>query len=130
MSTVAEGQGVAVVDVPDRERVPRSAIGSIRNVLGKRPWLEWLIPAALCAVMLGKLLLIGRQLSQTADETTHRYSGYRYLKCGDLTVSPEHPPLARIVAAAPPLPMNFAVNCAPYKGDDCPASGCGPQLVV
>ncbi|MGD0792532.1 MAG: glycosyltransferase family 39 protein [Terriglobales bacterium] len=88
------------------------------NAIEKYPWLEWLIPAALCAVMMGQLLLTGRQLSQTADEATHLYSGYRYLKCGDLTVSPEHPPLAKVIAAAPLLFMNFAVNCAPFQGDD------------
>lgn len=79
--------------------------------------LEWLIPTAICALMLGQLLLTSRQLSQTADEATHLYSGYRYLKCGDLTVSPEHPPLAKVVAAAPLVSMNFAVDCAPFKGD-------------
>jgi len=82
-----------------------------------------MIPAALCAVMLGQLLLSVRQLSQTCDEPTHLYAGYRYLKCGDLTVSPEHPPLARIVAAAPLLPMNFAVNCAPFRGGDVGQAG-------
>lgn len=79
--------------------------------------LEWLIPIAICAFMLGQLLLTSRQLSQTADEATHLYSGYRYLKCGDLTVSPEHPPLAKVIAAAPLVSMNFAVDCAPFKGD-------------
>jgi len=86
------------------------------HVLEKYPWLEWLIPAALCALMLGQLLLSVRQLSQTADEATHLHSGYRSLKCGDFTVSPEHPPLAKAIAAAPLLSMNFAVDCAPYKG--------------
>ena len=95
-----------------------SVIGNIRCVLGKHPWLEWLIPAALCTIMLAQLLLSDRQLSQTADEATHLYSGYRYLKCGDLTVSPEHPPLAKIVAAAPLFTMNFAVSCEPFKEDD------------
>ena len=79
--------------------------------------LEWLIPALLCAVTLAQLLLSSSQLSQTADEATHLYSGYRYLKCGDLTVSPEHPPLAKVIAAAPLLPMDFVVNCAPNKDD-------------
>jgi|SRR5208337_193154 len=118
MSTVAEGEGLVVVDAPDRERIRMSVIGSIRSALQKDPWLEWLIPAALCAVMLGQLFLIGRQLSQTADEATHIYSGYRYLECGDLTVSPEHPPLAKIIAAAPLLSMKFAVDCTPFNGDD------------
>ncbi len=103
--------------VVDDER-PTGLGDPANNVLQKYPWLEWLIPAALCAVMLGQLLLSVRQLSQTADEATHLYSGYRYLKCGDLTVSPEHPPLAKVIAAAPLLAMNFAVNCAPVGSTD------------
>ena len=84
----------------------------------KAATLEWLIPAALCAVLLGQLLFSDRQLSQTADEATHLYSGYRALKCGDFTVSPEHPPLAKTIAAATLLPMNFAVDCAPFMGGE------------
>ncbi len=86
MPAIAEDQGVAVVHAPDR--VPTTVIGSIPSVLRERRWLEWLIPATLCAVMLGQLLLSVRQLSQTCDEPTHLYAGYRYLKCGDLTISP------------------------------------------
>jgi len=80
--------------------------------------LEWLIPPLLCALLFGLLFFSSRQLSHTADEATHLYSGYRYLRCGDLTISPEHPPLARIVAAIPLLPMNFAVTCGPFRGTD------------
>jgi hypothetical protein len=116
MSTVTEGQGVAVVDAPRRERLPRNISGGIHSALRKHPWLEWLIAAALCAVLLGQLLLSYRQLSQTIDEATHLYAGYRYLKCGDLDFSREHPPLARIVAAAPLLGMNLKVNCSPVQG--------------
>jgi len=103
--------------VVDAER-PSGLGDQANNVLQKYPWLEWLIPVALCAAMLGQLPFSVRQLSQTADEATHLYSGYRYLKCGDLTLSLEHPPLAKVIAAAPLLAMNFAVNCAPFKGTD------------
>lgn len=88
------------------------------NVLYKYPWLSWLIPAALCTVMFGQLFFSGSQLSQTADEATHLYSGYRYLKCGDFTVSPEHPPFAKAIAAAPLLALNFKADCEPFQGDD------------
>jgi 4-amino-4-deoxy-L-arabinose transferase-like glycosyltransferase len=82
------------------------------------PQLEWLIPALFCAALVGQLLLSSRQLSQTADEATHLYSGYRYLKCGDLSVSPEHPPFAKAVEAAPLLLLlNPTVDCEPVKGD-------------
>jgi len=87
------------------------------NLFRKYPRLEWLIPALFCAVLVGQLLLSSRHLSRTADEATHLYSGYRYLKCGDLSVSPEHPPFAKVIAAAPLLTMNFTVDCAPVKGD-------------
>jgi len=107
-----ENRGVA-----DGER-PTCLDDPATGVLQKYPRLEWLIPAALCALLCGQLFLSSRQLSQTADEATHLYSGYRYLKCGDLTVSPEHPPLAKVIAAAPLLAMNFAVNCAPFHGDN------------
>ncbi len=82
------------------------------------PRAERLILTLLCTVFLGQLFLSTRQLSQTADEPTHLYAGYRYLKCGDLTVSPEHPPFAKIVAALPLLSMNMAVDCSPFEGNE------------
>jgi hypothetical protein len=57
--------------------------------------------------MLGQLVLISRQLSQTSDEATHIYSGLRYLECGDLSVSQEHPPFAKAIASIPLLVMNI-----------------------
>jgi Dolichyl-phosphate-mannose-protein mannosyltransferase len=111
MSLAHEGDDV---DRCDAQSLP-SDFGT--GVLHKYPALEWLIPALFCAVLLAELFLTGDRLSQTADEATHLYAGYRYLKCGDLTVSSEHPPLARIVAAAPLLPMNIAVDCRPSKED-------------
>ena len=89
-----------------------------RMVFEKYSRLEWLVPVVLCVMMFAQLIATGVRLSQTSDEGTHLYSAYRYLKCGDLTISAEHPPLAKIVAAAPLLLMNFTVNCAPVKGDD------------
>jgi len=92
-------------------------LDSVRGALRLHPQAEWLIFALLCTIFCGELFFSVRQLSQVSSEATHLYSGYRYLKCGDLTVSPEHPPLAKLVAAAPLLFMNFAVNCSPFKGD-------------
>jgi len=94
-----------------------------RNHLGdelcrRYPRLEYLVPALLCAVLLAQLILSSGQLSHTADEATHLYAGYRYLKCGDLSVSPEHPPLAKVVDSVPLLAMNVAVDCTPFKGNE------------
>ncbi len=115
MSPNAEEQHTAVADAVEAKRLPASAIESLRSVLRRRPWLEWLIPAALCAVLLGQLFLSVRQLSETSDESTHIYAGYRFLKCGDLDFSREHPPLARVVAAAPLLSMGLKLDCSPVN---------------
>lgn len=82
------------------------------------PKTERLILVLLCIVFCAELFSSTRQLSQTADEATHLYSGYRYLVCSDLTVSPEHPPLAKAVAAIPLVAMNLPANCEPFKGGD------------
>jgi 4-amino-4-deoxy-L-arabinose transferase-like glycosyltransferase len=92
--------------------------GDAGNRFQLRPPVERLILVFLCTILFGQLLFSSRRLSQTDDEATHLYSGYRYLQCGDLTVSPEHPPLAKIVAAIPLLATKPAVNCSPFKGDD------------
>jgi len=82
------------------------------------PQFERWILALLSAILLGQLFFSPRRVSQTADEATHLYSGYRYLVCGDLTISPEHPPLAKMIAALPILPMNVAANCEMFPSGD------------
>jgi hypothetical protein len=47
----------------------------------------------------------------TCDEPTHLYAGYRYWKCGDFGFGAEHPPLAKLVAAAPLLSTHMDVDC-------------------
>jgi len=113
--------------LPPLETEQEVVIDVLPTDLGQRPTiafseagprLAWLIPAVLCLVMFGQICFSGLQLSQTSDEATHLYAGYRYLKCGALDFSREHPPLARVVAAASLLSMNLKVDCAPFKGDD------------
>ena len=83
-----------------------------------RSHLEWATPLVLCGIMFAQLFFSSRQLSQTVDEAVHLYSGYRYLKCGDLTFSAAHPPLAKSIGAMPLLWINPPVDCAPYYGND------------
>jgi 4-amino-4-deoxy-L-arabinose transferase-like glycosyltransferase len=87
-------------------------VSRVRTVLAEHPRAEWLIPAGLCLVMLAQMLYSVRQMSQHADEAVHLYAGYRALKCGDYTFGREHPPLAKLLAAAPLLTNNPPVNCA------------------
>lgn len=93
------------------------AVGSVPPVERPQPRVERLILLLLCFIMLALLSLSVRQLSRTYDEATHLYSGYRYFKCGDFTFSPEHPPLARMIAAATLVPTNPDVSCAPPRGN-------------
>lgn len=44
----------------------------------------------------------------TVDEPTHLFAGYSYLKWGDFRVNPEHPPLAKVLAALPLLGFDIA----------------------
>ena len=63
--------------------------------------------ALVLCVLLGALVLqLGLAIphwSQTFDEAAHLYSGYEYWKHGDFGFNPEHPPAAKLVAAAPLL---------------------------
>lgn len=52
-------------------------------------------------IYLLQMLLAVQQQSQTFDEGYHLAAGYRYWQCGDFGINPEHPPLAKFVAAAP-----------------------------
>ena len=72
---------------------------------------KWMIAAAasLFLVLAAELFLSIRQESQTFDESAHLYAGYSYWKTGDFGINPEHPPLAKLVAALPVLPLGLSV---------------------
>src|SRR5882762_539208 len=69
--------------------------------------------AVLLSVMAAELALSARQQSQTFDEACHLFAGYRYWKNFDFGVNPEHPPLVKLVAAAPLLRMPLRVLNVP-----------------
>ena len=48
-----------------------------------------------------------RTTSPTSDETVHLVAGYSYLVTHDYRVNPEHPPLAKMLAALPLLTMQI-----------------------
>jgi hypothetical protein len=62
---------------------------------------------ALLLVLAGELLLSVRHLSQSFDEGAHLYAGLEHWKVRDFGVNPEHPPLVKLVAAAPILSMQL-----------------------
>jgi hypothetical protein len=61
--------------------------------------------AALCLVLIFCLqaLLSLPKLSATPDELPHLSSGYSYWLTRDFRINPEHPPLAKLIAAIPLL---------------------------
>lgn len=60
-------------------------------------------------ILLFSLLSVGsfRRKSPTYDETIHLFAGYSYVRWGDFRVNPEHPPLAKVLAALPLLALNL-----------------------
>jgi hypothetical protein len=66
-----------------------------------------LIAAALLTLLATLLIASVSQESQTFDESIHIYAGFEYLKHGDFGENPEHPPLAKMLAAVPLLSMGL-----------------------
>ena len=63
----------------------------------------------LLAILVIQLALSVRQESITWDEDDHIYAGYMSWKTGDFGLNPEHPPLAKLLAALPLLGMDVPV---------------------
>lgn len=70
-----------------------------------------------------ELLFSVRRLSQTWDEADHLVSGYRSWGCADFSFDPTHPPLAKLVAAAPLLWMPLR-----QAGPSCQAHDVGDEF--
>ena len=61
--------------------------------------------AAICLILVFGLqaVLAMQHLSATSDEAVHLASGYSYWETRDFRMNPEHPPLAKLIAALPLL---------------------------
>ena len=74
--------------------------------------------AALLGVVFVLLLAASvSHWSSTFDEGNHIYSGYAYWKHADFGFNPEHPPLAKLVAALPLLPSELTQPQLPPGAD-------------
>jgi len=76
---------------------------------------RWIISAVACllVILAAELFFSIRQESQTFDESAHIYSGYSYWKRADFGVNPEHPPLVKLIAALPLVPLRLNVQLPP-----------------
>lgn len=72
------------------------------------------IVLALLLVMVAQVVLSIRQQSPSWDEGNHIYSGYMNWKQGLYSLNPEHPPLVKLVATLPLLPLDLKI--APRQG--------------
>ena len=82
-----------------------------------------LFAAALLALLAFLLITSVRQQSPTFDEPVHLFAGFEYWKTGDFGRNPEHPPLAKLLAAAPLLSLHLQQPFIPpgipyYKAED------------
>src|ERR1043166_385545 len=82
-----------------------------RNMRGRRPRLQlqdnrkvWIwIAIGVIGVFCIQALLAAPRLSATTDEPVPLAAGYSYWQTLDFRLNPEHPPLAKLVAALPLL---------------------------
>ena len=70
----------------------------------------WLAVVLLFGVFAFQLYFHATRTSATVDEPDHILAGYRHWQCGDFGINPEHPPLLKLIAAAP---LNFREISAP-----------------
>lgn len=71
-------------------------------------WIYILVPA-LILVLWAQMLHSIRGQSLTWDEGDHIFAGYESLKTHDFGYNPEHPPMVKMVAALPLLPLSLKV---------------------
>jgi len=65
------------------------------------------VATSLLVILALELTLTIRRETQTWDEACHIFAGYRYWTRGDFAMNPEHPPLVKLVAAAPLLSLRL-----------------------
>ncbi|HEX6805266.1 MAG TPA: phospholipid carrier-dependent glycosyltransferase [Terriglobales bacterium] len=63
--------------------------------------------ASLLIILALELTLSIRRETQTWDEACHIFAGYSYWTHGDFGMNPEHPPLVKLLATLPLLPMSL-----------------------
>src|SRR3954463_1906094 len=99
-------------------RLPMTSSG-----VGWKPFHSRLFLVLLLVICALELSLSARRLSQTWDEADHLVSGYRSWRCADFSFDPTHPPMAKLVAAAPLLWMPLR-----QAGPSCEAHDVGDEF--
>lgn len=90
----------AETEASSRSAAPRPLLDRIAEIPA-----PILVGAAAAAFLIASLIAMSRE-SATFDEGTHLAAGYSYWTTGDFRMNPEHPPLLKLIAAAPLLLMD------------------------
>src|SRR5687767_15220153 len=69
------------------------------------------------------------QESQTLDEALHLAAGYSYWTTGDFRLNPEHPPLAKLLAALPLLALQPSFSPPAHAWQDADAYAIGGEFL-
>ncbi len=104
----------------------------------KKPWFAPLAVVLLLIAMAAEMWTSVHRESLTWDEDDHLFAGYMSLRLHDFGLNPEHPPLVKMVAALPLLPLHLKeapVTGLPFKtqayfGGRDMLSGNGPRYSI
>ncbi len=100
---------------PDESPLSAASRAAGAGTQPRRARLLWALAVlALLIILAVELLVPARQQAQTTDEANHLQAGARYWKYSDFGDNPEHPPLAKLVAALPVLDVPVPPP-APYQ---------------
>ena len=103
---------------------------SSRTASSQKHLLFVLIAACLLGTLAAEEWLSIGHLSTTWDECAHLYAGYQHWTARDFGVNPEHPPLVKLVAAAPLLAMHIKPPNPPRVFFLAEQYGGGSQLLA
>ncbi len=78
-----------------------------RSRLDRAPRVPGWVPAALLVLFVLLVTSAASDKSATFDEAVHIFSGWRILTAGDFALNHEHPPLMKMIAALPLIPMGL-----------------------
>lgn len=90
-----------------------------------------IVAGALCLIsFLGaELVLSARNLSPTWNEPDHLLAGLRYWQCSDFAINSEHPPLVKLLAAIPLLPLRLRIPKLPQGPSKLEANVAGREFL-
>ena len=92
---------------------PRFQFGQGSKYMQRRYWVAGAV-LFLLLIMVAEVWLSTRQESPSWDEGDHIYAGYMNWMHDEYSLNPEHPPLVKLVATLPLLPLDLKI--APRQG--------------